>query len=259
MRRARLILLAGTLLYSAWVLAPLLGSRLSQLHSFVSEVGAAGQPNAQFFRATDLLAGTAFVVAAALGHRALRPVSVLGLITLAGLVAFGAATMLDALMPLSCTPTADAACAAREAAGHVPFTHVGHAFSSGIAGFGAVVAVLGWALWHRSETKARSAGQGAGRAFDGARLTLGMGVAYLVATAWTLAAMVQPNLYLGLAQRAQVIAITLWLVLLATSPRVRRPRALPPGAPPRAGRDTPRSPRRSATTAGQSLPDRRDG
>ncbi|CAM3722149.1 DUF998 domain-containing protein [Tsukamurella ocularis] len=247
MRRARLILLAGAFLYSAWMIAPLLGSQLSPLYSYVSEAGAAGQPYAQFFRATDLLAGTAFVVAAALGHRAARPVPRLGLVALAGLLILGAATMCDALMPLSCTPTADAACAAREAAGQVPLTHVGHAVSSGIAGFGGAVAVLGWGLWRR------------GRGFDGARAALGMGVAYLLATAWTLAAMVEPALYLGLAQRTQVLTLTLWLVLLALSPLARRPRDPQPGAPRRADPDTPRSPRRSAAAAGPSRPDRRAG
>lgn len=261
MRRARLILLAGCVLYSAWMIAPLLGSRLSPLYSYVSETGSVGQPNAQFFRATDLLAGTAFVVAAALAHRAARPMPKLALVALVGLFVLGAATMCDALMPLSCTPTADAACAAREAAGQVPLTHVGHAVSSGIAGFGGVVAVLGWGLWRRS------GGTGA-RGFDGARLPLGMGVAYLLATAWTLAAMLEPALYLGLAQRSQVLTLTLWLVLLATSPqarrprgprpRARRPRAQRPGGPLRGGPDTPRSPRRSAAAAGPSRPDRRD-
>ncbi|WP_306664033.1 DUF998 domain-containing protein [Tsukamurella paurometabola] len=246
MRRARLILLAGTVLYSAWMIAPLLGSRLSPLTSYVSEAGAVGQPNALFFRAADLLAGTAFVVAGALCHLALRPVPKLGLVALAGLFILGIATMCDALMPLSCTPTADAACAAREAARQVPLTHVGHAVSSGIAGFGGVVAVLGWGLWRRST----------GTGFDGARLLLGMGVTYLLATTWTLAAMLEPALYLGLAQRTQVLSLTLWLVLLATAPRPRGRR--PEGRHP-AGRDTSRSPRPPATTAGPSRPDRPDG
>lgn len=248
MRRARLILLAGTALYSAWIIAPLLGSGLSPLYSYVSEAGAAGQPHALLFRATDLLAGTAFVVAAVLAHHAARPVPRLALAALAGLLILGAATMCDALMPLSCTPTADAACAAREAAGQVPFTHVGHAVSSGIAGFGGVVAVLGWGLWRRSSR------HGSGSGFDGARIPLALGALYLVTTAWTLAAMLEPALYLGLAQRGQVLSLTLWLVLLATSPRAQR---LP--APNRADRGTPRSPRRRATTGGPSRPDRPDG
>ncbi|KXP11749.1 hypothetical protein AXK57_21080 [Tsukamurella pulmonis] len=248
MRRARLILLAGTVLYSAWLIAPLLGSRLSPLYSYVSEAGAAGQPNAAFFRATDLLAGTAFVVAAALALRAARPVPRLALIALAGLLILGAATMGDALLPLSCTPTADAACAARESAGLVPWTHVGHAVSSGIAGFGGVVAVLGWGLWRRSGADGRTPG------FDGARLALGLGALHLLATAWTLAAMLEPALYLGLAQRTQILTLTLWLALLASSPRAQRH-----AAPTPAGRDTPRSPRRSAAAAGPSRPDRRAG
>ncbi|KXO98273.1 DUF998 domain-containing protein [Tsukamurella pseudospumae] len=209
MRRARLIVIGGAVLYSTWLIASLLGSELSPLTSFVSEVGASGQPYAKLFRATDLLAGTAFVVAGALAWRAARPAPWTARGALIGLLVLGAATMCDALMPLSCTPTADAACAAREAAGLVPFTHVGHAVSSGIAGFGGVVAVLGWALWRR------------GSGFDGARLPLGAGLAFLLATAWTLVAMLEPALYLGLAQRAQILALTLWLVLVALPPRAR--------------------------------------
>ncbi|MET9328733.1 DUF998 domain-containing protein [Tsukamurella sp. NPDC003166] len=219
MRRARLILIGGAVLYSAWLIAPVLGSELSPLTSFVSEVGASGQPSAKLFRATDLLAGTAVVVAAALAWRAARPAPWAARGALLGLLVLGAATMCDALMPLSCTPTADAACAARELAGQVPFTHLGHAVSSGIAGFGGVVAVLGWARWRGTE--------GAGgrspllRRFDGARLALGAGAAFLLATGWTLLAMLAPALYLGLAQRAQILALTLWLVLVALPPRAR--------------------------------------
>lgn len=248
MRRARLILLAGTALYSAWLIAPLLGSELSPLTSFVSEVGATGQPYAHLFRATDLLAGTAFVVAAVLARRAAGPLPRFALIALAGLAALGAATMCDSLLPLSCTPTADAACAAREAAGDVPFTHAGHAVSSGIAGFAGFVAVVAWGLWRRS------AARGAARGFDGARWALGLGLAYLLSTAWTLAAMLEPALHLGLAQRVQVLSLTAWLALLATSPRAQRPPAPIP-----ADRDTPRSPRRSAAAAAPSRPDRHAG
>ncbi|NKY19687.1 DUF998 domain-containing protein [Tsukamurella spumae] len=217
-------MIGGAVLYSAWLIAPVLGSELSPLTSYVSEVGASGQPYARLFRATDLLAGTALVVAAALIWRAAprattRAGTAAARGALLGLLVLGAATMCDALMPLSCTPTADAACAARELAGQVPFTHLGHAVSSGIAGFGGVVAVLGWALWRGAE--------GADgrtpllRRFDGVRLTLGAGVAFLLATAWTLLAMLEPALYLGLAQRAQILSLTLWLVLVALPPRAR--------------------------------------
>lgn len=239
MRRARLVLIAGAVFYSAWLIAPLLGSQLSPLTSYVSEVGAAGQPRAVLFRATDLLAGTCFVVGAALLWRAARPASRLALIALTGLVVLGASTMGDALMPLSCTPTADAACAAREAAGLVPLTHVGHVVTSGLAGFGGVIAVLAWGALRRAS------------GFDGARLALGVGVAFLVATTWTLAAMTVPDLYLGLAQRLQILTLTLWLTLLALPlhdpPHPARTRAAP---------DTPRRRRRTEATDGTARPRR---
>ncbi|GAB3133940.1 hypothetical protein GCM10027289_24700 [Tsukamurella serpentis] len=209
MHRARLVLLLGAAFYSAWIIAPLLGSTLSPLHSYVSEVGAAGQPYAQLFRSTDILAGTCFVIAAALAWRAARPTALWPRLGLIGVIVLGTATICDALMPLSCTPTADAACAAREAAYQVPLTHMGHAVSSGIAGFGGVVAVLAWWLWRRRT------------GFDGARARLAVGAGFLVTTVWTLAAMPAPVLYLGLAQRLQIITLTAWLVLSAAATSCR--------------------------------------
>ncbi|WP_019201405.1 DUF998 domain-containing protein [Tsukamurella sp. 1534] len=221
MQRARLVILAGAVFYSAWIIAPLMGSRLDPLRSYVSEVGAAGQPHAVFFRCTDLLAGTCFVVAAALWWRAAGRPSLPGRIALCGVLLMGAATMCDAALPLSCTPTADPACQARELAGQVPFTHVAHAFSSGLAGTGGAIAVLGWLAWLRR------------RRPDGAALpAVVTGFVFLIATVWTVAAMAPsslgfeaPELYLGLAQRLQIASITLWLVLMAVTrlPPPRRP------------------------------------
>nr|WP_248490097.1 DUF998 domain-containing protein [Tsukamurella sp. PLM1] len=147
-------------------------------------------------------------------------------IALGGMVLLGVATICDALLPLSCTPTADTACAAREAAGLVPLTHAGHAFSSGAAGFGGVVAVVGWILWRRGTRGPNPPGAGSGASgpnrtrpgFDSALAALAAGIAYLAATGWTLAAMVEPALYLGLAQRLQILALTVWLALVALRP-----------------------------------------
>lgn len=132
MQRARLVIIAGAIFYSAWIFAPTMGSRLNGLRSYVSEVAATGQPYAHFFRGTDLLAGTCFVVGAALWWRAARPSSRFAWGWMAGMIMLGVGTISDALLPLSCTPTSDAACAFREANGEVPFTHLAHAYSSGI-------------------------------------------------------------------------------------------------------------------------------
>lgn len=213
MQRARLVIIAGAVFYSAWIFAPTMGSRLNGLRSYVSEVAATGQPYAHFFRATDLLAGTCFVVGAVLWWRATRTRSRFAQAWFGGMIVLGAATMCDALLPLSCSPTGDAACAYREASGLVPFTHLAHAYSSGIAGTGGAVAVLAWGTW---VLRGRCDG-----ALSTARpLTVAAfaaGSTYLIASVWTLAAMAisDPDLYLGVAQRLQIAGLTAWLVLIA--------------------------------------------
>lgn len=217
MRLARLVIIAGAVLYSAWIIAPLLGSDLSPLHSYVSEIAAQGEPYALLFRSTDLLAGTSFVVGAVLCGRLGAPLSLYARLSLFGVVIMGASTICDALMPLSCTPTADPACLAREQAGLVPFAHVAHGFTSGLAGTGAVVAVVSWIVWRLREKPDTA------HPSTVAAAAVASGV-FVIATIWTLAAMAMPgHLYLGLAQRLQIVSITMWLVLLAASQL--RPRA----------------------------------
>ncbi|GAA1011475.1 DUF998 domain-containing protein [Tsukamurella strandjordii] len=229
MQRARLVIIAGAIFYSAWIFAPTLGSTLNGLRSYVSEVAATGQPYAQFFRATDLLAGTCFIVGAALWWKAARPESRFAWAWMGGMIVLGAATMCDALLPLSCTPTADATCAYREANGQVPFTHLAHAYSSGLAGTGGAVAVLAWGAW-----LLRGGHDGALRTVRPVTVVAFFaGLTYLIASVWTLAAMAitDPDLYLGVAQRLQIAGLTVWLVLIALPIPVRPPPDPPPPAP----------------------------
>ncbi|MFE2147328.1 DUF998 domain-containing protein [Streptomyces sp. NPDC059456] len=206
----------GAAAYTAWVLEVVLSTGLNPIETYVSELAAQDQPLGGLFRATDFTAGV-FAFAGGLlaltgllrraGDR--RPWSVAGW---AGVTLFGAATAADAWLPLSCTPTVDPVCAARETAGLVPATHQAHAVSSSLAMTGALVGIV--ALTHA----ARRYGRHAPLARRGPVLV----ALELLATAWTLSAIAlftagRGTWALGAGQRLQVLFVALWLGLLAHS------------------------------------------
>ncbi|MFD9648874.1 DUF998 domain-containing protein, partial [Streptomyces sp. NPDC059082] len=128
------------------------------------------------------------------------------------LAVFGAATAVDSRLPLSCAPTADPACAARETAGLVPATHTAHAVSSGLAMTGALVALVALTV------AARRYGRWPALARTGPVLV----ALELAATAWTLAAVAAFEAgrgiwSLGAGQRLQVLLVAVWLAVLAVS------------------------------------------
>lgn len=104
--------LAGVLgagLYGAFPLAPLVGSRLSAVNSYVSELAVSGQPASGLFRGGDALAGALIVLlAVSVGRRAFRDQRVV--IGTALLAAVGIASVFDAAHPMPCTPSTDASC-----------------------------------------------------------------------------------------------------------------------------------------------------
>ncbi|MDT9688096.1 DUF998 domain-containing protein [Streptomyces sp. P9(2023)] len=241
--RATAVLLAlGALAYTAWVLEVVVRTGLDPVRTYVSELAATDQPLGGLFRATDLTAGLLVLAAAATalltgrgrrragtdssseapgrspgGPKGRNP----GRLVLVGWVAlalFGAATALDSRLPLSCTPTADPECAARETAGLVPATHTAHAVSSGLAMTGALCAMLALTV------AARRYGLWRPLARTGPALL----VLQLVATLWTLAAVAAfeaggDTWSLGAGQRLQVLLVAVWLAVLAVS--VARERA----------------------------------
>ncbi|MEU4347405.1 DUF998 domain-containing protein [Streptomyces sp. NPDC023838] len=208
--RPVVVLLAlGALAYTAWVLEVVLHTGLDPVQTYVSELAAADQPLGGLFRATDLTAGALVFCGAvwALWWCDRRPWSVVGWW---GLVLFGAATVADARLPLSCAPTVDPGCAARETAGLVPATHAGHAVSSSLAMAGALVAVVALTV------AARRYGRWAVLARVGPLLV----VLELAVTVWTLAAIAafeagRGTWSLGAGQRAQVLLVAVWLGVLA--------------------------------------------
>ncbi|MFP3990918.1 DUF998 domain-containing protein [Streptomyces sp. E11-3] len=213
-RFAALLLGLGAVAYSAWVIEGVVDTGLDPLRTYVSELAAQSQPLGDLFRAADLTAGLLVLAGALSAHRADRRADRRSghwtTVGWAGLALFGAATALDSQLPLSCTPTADPACATREAAGLVPATHTAHAVSSALAVTGALIGMVALT------TAARRYGRWAPLARTGPWLT----ALELAATAWTLASVAaftagRGTWLLGLGQRLQVLTIALWLAMLA--------------------------------------------
>ncbi|WP_418956721.1 DUF998 domain-containing protein [Streptomyces tritici] len=205
------LLLLGALAYSAWVPEFVLRSGLDPVRSYVSELAATDQPYSLVFRVCDLVAGLLLLAAACGGllRARGRPWAVTGWL---GLALFGAATAADSRLPLSCAPTVDARCAAREAAGLVPFSHTAHAVSSGLAMAGALLAMVALTV------AARRYGDRPPLARTGPALV----AVSVAATVWTLAAIAAFDAGhgawgLGAGQRLQLLAVVVWLAVLARS------------------------------------------
>ncbi|MFI1201760.1 DUF998 domain-containing protein [Streptomyces sp. NPDC020883] len=203
------LLLLGALAYTAWVLELVIATGLDPVRAYVSELAAADQPLGGLFRATDLVAGLLVLAGAltALAAVRRRPWTVAGL---GALALFGAATALDSRLPLSCAPTSDPVCAARETAGLVPATHTAHAVSSTLAMLGALAALV------LLTVAARRHGHWPALVRLGPPLVL----AELAATAWTLAEVAaltagRGTWALGVGQRLQVLLVALYVALLA--------------------------------------------
>nr|WP_236070612.1 DUF998 domain-containing protein [Streptomyces polyasparticus] len=210
LRPAAVLLALGALAYTAWVVEVVVSTGLDPLRTYVSELAAQSEPLGGVFRTTDLVAGLLVLSGALWGlvhHRPRAPWSTAGW---AGLVLFGAATAVDSRLPLSCTPTADPECAARETAGLVPATHAAHAVSSSMAVCGALVGMVALTVAARRY----------GRWPVLARFGPWLAVAELAVTAWTLASVAafqagKGTWLLGLGQRSQVLLIAVWLAVFA--------------------------------------------
>ncbi|WP_434588780.1 DUF998 domain-containing protein [Streptomyces sp. A5-4] len=212
MRSAAVLLALGAVAYTAWVLEVVLATGLDPVRTYVSELAAADQPLGGLFRATDLAAGLLVLAGAVTALVVLRPHRPWSAVGWAGLVLFGAGTATDSRLPLSCAPTVDPACAARETAGLVPATHAAHAWSSSLATTGAIVGVVALTV------AARRYGRWPALARVGPALV----TAELAATVWTLTAVAlfeagNGTLLLGTGQRLQVLLVAGWLAVLALS------------------------------------------
>jgi hypothetical protein len=101
--------IAGALLYSSFLVAGLVGSRLDPTTAFISELAVPGQPASGLFRLADTLAGALIVgFGAVLFHRlAGERYAAAGSLCL---MALGFASIGDGLHPMPCTPSTERWC-----------------------------------------------------------------------------------------------------------------------------------------------------
>lgn len=206
----------GAAAYTAWVLEVVFSTGVNPIETYVSELAAQDQPLGGLFRATDFTAGLLAFLGGLLAlarlprHPGSRgPWAVAGW---AGITLFGAATAADAWLPLSCRPTVDPVCAARETAGLVPATHQAHAVSSSLAMTGALLGIVALTVAARRY----------GRLAPLARFGPALVALELLATVWTLTAIAlftagHGTWALGAGQRLQVLLVAIWLGVLAHS------------------------------------------
>lgn len=144
-RAAAVLGLIGAVLYTDWVvLEPLIGRDLSSARSYVSELGALTHPGHGLVNALDVISGLCIMVfSVRLARRLPLPAGRLGpLLGCAGLSAFGAATALNALWPMTCAPSVQAACAAGGMALRGRAQDVAYTALSAVAVFGVEASML---------------------------------------------------------------------------------------------------------------------
>jgi hypothetical protein len=198
------LLVGGAITYSSWIGDIWLRSGVDPLHGYVSELGAWDRPDGALYRTADLVTAVLVGVAGVMGLRTAEGFrSRLGWW---GVVGFAVATALDSRVPMTCASSVRADCAARIADAALPETL--HAVFSTAASTAGLVSSLAFLFTVRSaEHTAR-------------RRVLLVGTASLlvVATVWTLLAVATEQdelFFLGLAQRAQLLGISAWLVVTA--------------------------------------------
>lgn len=138
-------LIGGAVANCAFLLEGYTGATLDRSISFVSELGASGQPDADFFRLSDLVTGVLFAFGA-IGALLLLPANRFLRMGLVLALVFALLTTADAFLPLDCPPTSDPACRAAEEAGNVSWQHSAHNVTGVLEGISAPAALLALAL-----------------------------------------------------------------------------------------------------------------
>ncbi|NNH74130.1 DUF998 domain-containing protein [Nocardia uniformis] len=192
---AVLIVVAG-ICYSSWLLEFVLPLEIDPTNSFLSQLDEPGAPYGWVFTTGDTVSGALLVVAGIGGLLlfARRRYSTVGWVALA---CFGAATIADAQAPLQPESATDS--------GLFPQLHQLHALTSSLAVFSIFIAMMAFtvaAFKYRRWPILRHSG-------------LWILIIGSVVTAWMLIADNLSGDYgLGIAQRIQVTAMSLWLVAL---------------------------------------------
>ena len=223
--------LVVAVLYSIWVVAPLLDAQLLPWTSYASEYFVADRPAAALLRTTDGIAGMLLIVVAVLSYsrgrtlwrglpgglgaaadpvptrrRARMAVRVWG----AALAVAGAATVVDAINPMTCAPSVSAECAAAEAAGTLPVQHEMHTVSSALAGTAFVVAMAASLALSTAADRV-------------VRITSWAGIVTIALSG--VDAVVTDIPTEGITQRVSMLAIVGWLVAVGGLPVVDRLRS----------------------------------
>ncbi|MGQ4598704.1 DUF998 domain-containing protein [Nocardia sp. R6R-6] len=191
--------------YSSWVLQFVLKIDLDPVNSFLSELDAEGKPYRQVFATADAITGAALMSATIAGFLLFRRrrLTTIGWVAL---FCFGASTIADVLLPLhDCAPGA-AGCGGPSEL--FPQLHQPHALTSTLAVTSVAVAAFAFSL-----AAFRYRRWWILREFGMVALAIGS-----AATVWLLVADNLPGNYaLGIAQRIQVGAMSLWLLALAAA------------------------------------------
>jgi hypothetical membrane protein len=189
--------------YSSWVLEIFLSPHIDVLDGYVSELSARDQPYHLVFSAGDFITGvlTIMVAVTALLRLRRRPLAVTGWIFL---LSFGIWAIGDSVFAMDCAPSLDTACALRERADKVSFSHQFHDVTSSMVIFCGIAAILMLSI------AARRYGWWPALARWGWLLAIaeaGLAIATL--------ALMLAGRWLGLAQRVQITILCLALFVIA--------------------------------------------
>jgi hypothetical protein len=194
----------AAVLSDAYLLAGPLGSRLSAVNSFVSELEVPGQPTSAVLRLVDTAAGLLIVILAVglLYDLAREPYAIAGALFLA---MSGLASVADAAYPMTCTPSTDPLCRrAIDNLSPLAQLHQRHTVSSVIAVFGVVMAML---LLSRAPTvRAWSPWLGAASAGAGILVSM-LNVAELP--------LIALGRWMGTLERGHLLLISAWITAVA--------------------------------------------
>lgn len=227
---SRRLCLITAVLYTTWLIAPLLDPQLHPWTSYASEYFVSGRPAATLLRTTDGLSGALLVVISVLSYARLRIVwrglrldddaaPAVGRVSTrrrervamrtwcAALAVAGLPTVVDAINPMACAPSLDSACAAADSAGTLPMQHELHTASSALAGIAFIIAMLASIVL---STPADTA----------VRVSAWAGVVTIAVSGVDALDHLLPTE--GITQRLPMIAIVVWLVSAAGLPAVDR-------------------------------------
>lgn len=188
--------LAGVL-YSSWLIGPLLNPAFGLLDGYASELAARDQPYHLVFGLGDLVVGA---LASATGLALARRAGGWPRWAWWGLVAFGVATALDGTVSsMDCAPSADARCARLAELGALSWRDQGHSVSSAVAIAAALASLLALLLGQREHRVSF-------------RWGLAVAAVLVVGTAGTLLELTRPGAALGAWQRVQLLGLSGWLL-----------------------------------------------